>query len=175
MEKENHKNGGKQGTLKPVEVKMKISHWQDISLKNMARKKINFCYYSWKETKSICLGQWSYSWGSGGKAAKKPPKPRKQNDIPDSQHGSCTLYSVLSNAQARHAHLGDGAEQKPKCIVAQALGKINQNRVPGVDLVLSSLCTQNKDRPCVISLIVEITPDSTAGEIPTSQLNTLIS
>lgn len=51
-EKENHRNGGKPGTPKPVEVKMKISNW-----KYMTGKKINFYYSSWKETKSVHLGQ----------------------------------------------------------------------------------------------------------------------
>lgn len=59
--------------------------------------------------------------GEQEKSSKKIPKPRKQNYIPDSQHGSCIPDSVISNAQARHADLGDGAEQKPKFLVAQAL------------------------------------------------------
>lgn len=59
--------------------------------------------------------------GEQEKSSKKNSKPRKQNYIPDSQHGSCILDSIISNAQARHADLGDGAEQKPKFLVAQAL------------------------------------------------------
>lgn len=89
--------------------------------------------------------------GNRGKAAKKTPNPESRIIFQIHSMGPAfyTLYSAMHKQDMQSLEMEKSKSQsfwwhKP-------LGKIitiiiNQNRVPGVDLVLSSPCTQNNDR-----------------------------